>query len=353
MTTRSVHQYVLGIYAKEGLTEEHVTKLQTGGPDGDLGSNEIKISKDKTIAIVDGSGVLYDPNGLDRPELLRLANARKMISDFDKGRLGPGGFRVLIGDHDVTLPDGTMLEDGMAFRNTFHLSPFACATIFVPCGGRPEAVNVNNVNELLPESGPRFRYIVEGANLFFTQHARMKLERAGVIIFKDASANKGGVTSSSLEVFSGLALTDTEFEQHMVVKGQQEPAFYSAYVADVQHIVENNAQLEFEAIWREHERTGTSRIDLADQLSSSITSMSFQLSSSKLWDNEALKRKVIAAYTPPSLLALLGLDLILERVPPAYLRAIFGAFLASRFVYTYGLDASPFAFFDFVQSYLA
>lgn len=35
--------------------------VQTGGPDGDLGSNEIKISKDKTIAIVDGSGVLYDP----------------------------------------------------------------------------------------------------------------------------------------------------------------------------------------------------------------------------------------------------------------------------------------------------
>lgn len=26
-----------------------MTKLQTGGPDGDLGSNEIKISKDKTI----------------------------------------------------------------------------------------------------------------------------------------------------------------------------------------------------------------------------------------------------------------------------------------------------------------
>jgi glutamate dehydrogenase len=28
-----------------------MTKMQTGGPDGDLGSNEIKISKDKTIGI--------------------------------------------------------------------------------------------------------------------------------------------------------------------------------------------------------------------------------------------------------------------------------------------------------------
>jgi hypothetical protein len=36
-----------------------VTKFQTGGPDGDLGSNEILVSKDRTIAIVDGSGVVW------------------------------------------------------------------------------------------------------------------------------------------------------------------------------------------------------------------------------------------------------------------------------------------------------
>ena len=63
MTTRSIHQYVLGILEKLNLKEEECTKFQTGGPDGDLGSNEIKISKDKTIAIVDGSGVIYDPTG--------------------------------------------------------------------------------------------------------------------------------------------------------------------------------------------------------------------------------------------------------------------------------------------------
>ena len=32
-----------------GVQEEDLDKLQTGGPDGDLGSNEIKISKDRTI----------------------------------------------------------------------------------------------------------------------------------------------------------------------------------------------------------------------------------------------------------------------------------------------------------------
>jgi len=52
MTTKSIHQYVLGIYRKLNLDESQVTKFQTGGPDGDLGSNEIKISKDKTIGIL-------------------------------------------------------------------------------------------------------------------------------------------------------------------------------------------------------------------------------------------------------------------------------------------------------------
>lgn len=64
MTTRGVHQYVLGILAKKNLPEEKVTKVQTGGPDGDLGSNEIKISFDRTIAVVDGSGYVLQLSSL-------------------------------------------------------------------------------------------------------------------------------------------------------------------------------------------------------------------------------------------------------------------------------------------------
>ena len=84
MTTESVHQNVLGALEKLCMKEEDVVKIQTGGPDGDIGSNEIKISKDKTIAIVDGSGVLYDSNGINRKELLKLANERMMVENFDK-----------------------------------------------------------------------------------------------------------------------------------------------------------------------------------------------------------------------------------------------------------------------------
>ena len=39
MTSLSVRQYVVGIYEYLGLDEKDITKVQTGGPDGDLGSS--------------------------------------------------------------------------------------------------------------------------------------------------------------------------------------------------------------------------------------------------------------------------------------------------------------------------
>lgn len=120
--------------------------------------------------IVDGSGVLFDPEGINRTELMRLAQKRQMICNFDVSLLGPKGFRVLVDERNVKLPDGSLVEDGLIFRNEFHLLPVSAADIFVPCGGRPEAVDINNVSRLLTAEGlSKFRYIVEGANLFFTQ----------------------------------------------------------------------------------------------------------------------------------------------------------------------------------------
>jgi len=90
MTTRSVRQFVTGIYRKLGLNQTEVTKIITGGPDGDLGSNEIMMGQEKILAIVDGSGVLFDPKGLQRSELERLAKERKMVENF-KGNFNTGG----------------------------------------------------------------------------------------------------------------------------------------------------------------------------------------------------------------------------------------------------------------------
>ncbi|KAI8053760.1 Glutamate/Leucine/Phenylalanine/Valine dehydrogenase-domain-containing protein [Syncephalis plumigaleata] len=354
MTTRSVHQYVLGIYRKLGLNEEDCTKLQTGGPDGDLGSNEIKISHDKTIGVVDGSGVLYDPEGINREELLRLANNRQMIANFDVSKLGPQGFRVLVDEYKVSLPNGTVVDDGLSFRNNFHLNEFASAQIFVPCGGRPESVDVNNVHKLLDADGqPRFKYIVEGANLFFTQEARLRLEAAGAVTFKDASANKGGVTSSSLEVLAALSFNDKDFHEHMQVKNGVVPDFYQQYVVEVQGIIERNAALEFECIWNQHKNTNQPRPIISDELSHAIVNLKDELQGTTLWNNKGLRHVVLREALPKLLQEQVGLESIIRNVPDSYLRAIFGSYLASRFVYKHGISPSQFAFFEFMTPYFA
>ncbi|KAJ2784159.1 NAD-dependent glutamate dehydrogenase [Coemansia javaensis] len=355
MTTRSVHQYVLGVIRQLGLDESACTKLQTGGPDGDLGSNEIKISSDRTTAIVDGSGVLYDPQGIDRAELLCLANARQMIQHFDATKLGPGGFRVLVEDFQVTLPDGTLVRDGLSFRNTFHLNPLAAADFFVPCGGRPEAIDINNVGQLFDAEGaPRFKYVVEGANLFFTQDARLRLEKAGVHLFKDASANKGGVTSSSLEVLAALALDDAQFARLMCKQEDGSlPAFYQEYVVGVQAAIEANAAREFECLWSESKATGKPKCVLSDELSVAIVDLRKSLEDTNLWEDVALRRLVMSEALPARLVREIGLDAILDRVPLNYLKAIFGAYLASHFVYEYGTHPGQFAFFEFMTRYHA
>ncbi|TPX74221.1 hypothetical protein CcCBS67573_g04511 [Chytriomyces confervae] len=354
MTTRSVHQYVLGIYRKLNIKEENVTKMQTGGPDGDLGSNEIKISHDKTIGIVDGSGVLYDPHGIHREEMTRLATQRLMVNHFDVSKLSKDGFRVLVDEINVKLPDGTIVDTGLKFRNEFHLNPLSSADLFVPCGGRPEAIDLTNVDSLFTAEGvPRFKYVVEGANLFITQEARLKLEKAGVILFKDASANKGGVTSSSLEVLAALAFNDEEFHTHMQVKDGVVPAFYADYVKSVQAFIEKTAELEFECLWREAARTGLPKSILSDKLSVGIVRLNEELQVTTLWDNVALRKIVLLEAFPKLLLDKLGLETLLKRVPENYVKAIFGSFLASRFIYKYGTEPSQFAFFEFLSPYFA
>jgi glutamate dehydrogenase len=50
------------------------------------------------------------------------------------------------------------------------------------------------VSNLVDSEGkPHFKYVVEGANLFFTQQSRLYLEKKGVILFKDSSTNKVGL----------------------------------------------------------------------------------------------------------------------------------------------------------------
>ena len=315
MTTLSVREYVLGIYNKLNLNPANVRKLQTGGPDGDLGSNEILLGNERYCAIVDGSGVLVDPNGLDRDELVRLAKERVMISHFDVSKLSPKGYRVLVEDTNVKLPSGEVVYNGTTFRNTFHLRDASQYDLFVPCGGRPESINLSTVNKIIVNGKSSIPYIVEGANLFITQSAKLRLEKAGCVIYKDASANKGGVTSSSLEVLASLSFDDEGFIDNMCIRDDgTAPEFYDNYVKQVQDIIKTNASLEFEAIWREHAESGLPRSILTNKLSDAITKLDEELQGTELWDNTELRKSVLSDALPGLLLEKLGLDRILERV---------------------------------------
>jgi glutamate dehydrogenase len=315
MTTLSVREFVLGIYRKLNLDPSKVRKLQTGGPDGDLGSNEILLSNEKYVSIVDGSGVLVDPKGINHEELLRLAKGRKMIGEFDASKLSSEGYRVLVDDTNIRLPNGDLVYNGTTFRNTFHLRSDVQYDTFVPCGGRPESIDLTSANKLIVDGKSVIPYIVEGANLFITQDAKLRLEKAGCILYKDASANKGGVTSSSLEVLASLSFDDESFLKHMCIdEDGTVPEFYNKYVRQVQKTIQNNARLEFEAIWREHQATGQPRSILSDTLSNAITKLDEELQNTDLWNQVEFRKSVLSEALPNLLLEQIGMDKIMERV---------------------------------------
>ena len=351
MTTMGVHVYVLELLKAVGVKEEDVTKFQTGGPDGDLGSNEILISKDKTIGIIDGSGVAYDPAGLDRTELSRLAKKRIPICNFDKTRLSPKGFLYTTEDANITLPDGSTFRTGTELRDKFHLTDYCSADLFVPCGGRPASVNKSNVQKLFKDGRPKFKYVVEGANLFFTDDARKILEASGVHLFKDASANKGGVTSSSMEVLAALSMDSNEHDQLLTIPAgsTEPPEFYKDYVRVIGAVIRRNARLEFKAIWAANQKTGQSKVELTKILSQKINSLSDYISD-VLDMNSPLARKILRRALPNILLSQCGFESIIKRVPQNYLRAVAATWVASRYIYKNGVEASEFTFYQFMRS---
>ncbi|KAF8882033.1 NADH-dependent glutamate dehydrogenase [Gymnopilus junonius] len=338
MTSLSIRQYVLGIYKQLGLREKDITKVQTGGPDGDLGSNEILLSSDKTVAVIDGSGVLADPVGLDRAELIRLAKLRKPVGFFDTSKLSKDGYLVKVEDQDVKLPSGEVVLDGTDFRNGAHL--------------RPEAVNISNMAALVDADGkPHFKYIVEGANLFLTQQARLHLEKRKVILFKDSSTNKGGVTSSSLEVLAGLALSTQEYLNLMIFKDGKPSPFYQSYVKDIQAKITENAAAEFHCIWKEHTRlSGTkTRTAISDELSQTLNNLQAELEASDLFGDVSSRHGVMRRAIPKTLVDKVGLETLLKRLPEAYQRALFSSWVASHFIYKYGVNGSSVDFFHFAR----
>ena len=63
-------------------------------------ADEILLSSDKMIVVIDGSSMLADPAGINPVELICLAKLRKPVENFDKSKLCKDGYLVHVDDQD-------------------------------------------------------------------------------------------------------------------------------------------------------------------------------------------------------------------------------------------------------------
>lgn len=142
------------------------------------------------------------------------------------------------------------------------------------------------------------------------------------------------MTSSSLEVLAGLALSTEEYVDHMIFKDGKPSEFYQSYVKDIQAKITENAAAEFQCIWREHARLqgAKPRTQISDELSSSLNNLQAELESSDLFDDLSSRKGVISKAIPKTLVDRVGLDTLLQRLPEPYQRALFSSWVASHFV---------------------
>jgi hypothetical protein len=148
------------------------------------------------------------------------------------------------------------------------------------------------------------------------------------------------VTSSSLEVLAGLALSTEEYVELMLFKDGRPSQFYQNYVKDIQAKIAKNAAAEFICIWREHQRLqgAKARTTISDELSSTLNNLQTELEGSDMFDELQSRMAVLQRAIPQTLVEKVGLETLMTRLPQPYQRALFSSWVASRFV---SLTPSP------------
>lgn len=264
------------------ITRDAFSLKMTGGPNGDVAGNCLKIMLKQCPGmqvrlILDGSAALCDPGGINREELERIVLSSD-LDDFNPACLGVGASIIFRTGRRVEglkethrkvsrTPDGLVEEwlDMDDFNHVYNSLIFSVeADLFIPAGGRPETIDGRNWEQFLDErKNPTSRVIVEGANSYITPEARVQLQKHGVVIMRDASANKCGVISSSYETIANLLLSEREF-----LENKEE------YVRDVLAILVKRATDEAQLILRRRRETGNSLLctEISDAISHEINS---------------------------------------------------------------------------------
>ena len=358
-----VTSYGVNVYMVEALKaldidpekEEFTIKI-SGGPDGDVAGNQIHNlyrffpNTAKLLAITDVSGTIFDPNGLDLEILNQMFEKAMSIRNYPVEKINDGGFLLDLETKreesaytQTTLcyrvKEGRVLEDWLTGNEKNHLfrtNMHSCkADIFIPAGGRPRTLNEQNIYDFLDESGnPTSKAIVEGANLYLTPNARSFLEKLGVLIIKDSSANKGGVTCSSFEVLLGLVLDDEQFLE------QKE-----TLMQEILDAIAELAFLEANLLLTTFAETKRPLTEISDHISYKInqfTDQLFEFFNSVTIDKDPKSpwNRLIAHYCLPTLREKY-LDQVIHRLPDTQKKAILAAHIASLLVYKRGIDWWP------------
>jgi glutamate dehydrogenase len=245
---------------------------------------------------------------------------------------------------------GELVEEWLDIDDFNHLYNSLVFTVkadlFIPAGGRPETIDSQNWQLFIDEKGvPSSGVIIEGANSYITPEARIQLQKNGVVLMRDASANKCGVISSSYEIIANLLLSELEFMEQK-----------DRYAKDVLAILEKRAADEARLIMRRHNETGGSLLyseisEIISQNINSLYSRLFEFFSAK--PELCLKapfRHAILRHLPRMLRESSTYRQRIRRLPRKYLCAILAAEIGSSLVYSGNRDAD---FEDMIRRHLA
>jgi glutamate dehydrogenase len=356
VTSRGVNIYMEEVlkYLKIDPKKDRFTIKMTGGPDGDVAGNQMNNlfkfypKTAKLVATIDVSGTIFDPEGLDLSIVAGLFNESKPIRFYPAEKLHDGGFLLdtktrreesAYAQQTLLLKKekGKVIEEWISGNEMNHFLRMtvhqAKADIFIPGGGRPRTLNENNYRDFLDETGkPTSKAIVEGGNLYLSPGARRALEKIGVIIIKDSSANKGGVICSSFEVLSGLVLNEEEFIKHK-----------STLVEEILTVIENRCRDEAQTLLAAHGQKPLTEVSelISQQINHYTDELLLFLNKETLSsDPKDPLIKCLLNYCLP-LLRTKYEGRILKDVPDLHKKAIIADFLSQRLVYRKGLEWSP------------
>ncbi len=357
MTTTSVMSTFRTVVEYSKAKEEKLNLAITGGPDGDLGANEIQCYKGNICLIIDGGSILFDPKGLDKKELRKLAfhrNSHPRINSlgYPVKKLSKGGFMVPLRGEKITLPDGTFVEDGALFHRNFLTDPAnrkyikeANIEAFIPCGGFKDTINQGNVANFL-KNFAELKFIVEGANVFFSDGARRHIYAESKIKhMKDSSCNKGGVFSSSIAEVLTAFLLGNDYDD-MLLNNKEN---MWSLVRDVTNLVSRYAKEEALMLLKLNEQDKKIPLFSFSEISSEdIFALQDKLEANidTLLKEKEIIEAVLTEYIPPILVEKIGMEKILKTLDmpelQTYRNTILTKKTASMAYYKFGTEWDKF-----------